>query len=427
MNPAALADTRRCRLVRLSPLPLRLAVQNRDGVPVVLLGGLVAVADAHGADLAVLGERPDEVENDPLLGRAVEVEAVIDGDIYEVVGGQALVCGALEVVRGVIVAGLGRGRAVQSIVRVVGTVSQEAQYQVRMRGAALTEVDLDGSVLPALLAPDGDEVDGEPSQGTAFLEHLPYPVSGLLDVAAVLGIGRERGAEEDLAGRSPQNLVVGGDDAGLPEGIDTALHGGRAHLLPLHPALYDAAHLFELPLVTLPGLSRGLELYPFRQLVPYPAREIPPLRRALVGEDRVPLTRETLIQLYGRPSQRWLAALELDDGLDHVVPVAQVLEPVGKGDPGLPERLAAAALGPEVVELRIVAVERDAQPDGETTFQRRAVEAGQVGRFWVDDRRPDPLHQARTVQYLLRKRYVGGVVTGEERQPAAGVAQWDAR
>ena len=158
-----------------------------------------------------------------------------------------------------------------------------------------------------------------------------------------------------------------------------------------------------------------------------PARKIPPLRRAVVGEDGVPLTRETLIQLYGRPSQPWLAALELDDGLDHVVPVAQVLEPVGQRDPGLPERLAAAALGPEVVELRVVAVEWDAKPNGETPFQRRAVEAGHVRRLRVCYRRAYPLHQTRTVEYLLRQRHVGGVVAGEKRQPAAGVAQWDAR
>src|SRR5919112_126254 len=213
-----------------------------------------------------------------------------------------------------------------------------------MCSPSLAEIDLDGRVLPALPDPDGDEVDGEPSQGTAFPQDFPYPVSGLLDLAAVLGISRERGAEEDLAGRPPQDLVMGGDDARLPERIDAALHRRRAHLLPLHPALHDATHLLELTLVTLPGLTRGLELDARRQLVPYPAREIAPLRRAVVGEDGVSLTRETLIQLYGRPSQRWLAALELDDGIGHVVPVAQVLEPVGKGDPGLPERLAAAAL-----------------------------------------------------------------------------------
>src|SRR5215217_4667039 len=375
-------------------LPLRLAVKDRDGFPVVLQGVLVAVSDADGADLTVLGERSDEVENDPLLGCAVEVQAVVDGDVDEVVGG-------------VVVAGLCGRRAVQSVVRVVGPVRQETQDQVRMRGAALPKVDLDGRVFPTLPAPDGDEVDGEPSQGTALFQDLPYPVSGLLDIAAVLGVSGESAAEEDLAGRPSQNLVVGGDDARLPERVDTALHGGRAHLLPLQPALHDAAHLLELPLVTLPGLINGLEPDASGQLATNPGREIPPLRRAVVGEDRVPLARETLVQLYGRPSQGGFATFELDDGLDHVVPVAQVLEPVGQRDPGLPERLPAAALGPEVIEFRVVAVERDAQPDGEAPFQRRAVETGQVRRFRVADSRPDPLHQARTVEYLLRQRRVG--------------------
>src|SRR5215212_11811759 len=128
-----------------------------------------------------------------------------------------------------------------------------------MRRAALAEVDLDGRMFPALPASDGDEVDSEPSQSAAFLEHFPYPVPGLLDLAAILSVSGEGGAEEDLTGRTPQNLVVGGDDARLPERVDAALHGGRAHLLPLQPALYDAAHLLELPLVTLPGLINGLE------------------------------------------------------------------------------------------------------------------------------------------------------------------------
>src|SRR5215211_8156512 len=149
--------------LNLIALPPCLAVQNCDGILVVLLGALVAITDTDGADLAVLGESPDEVENDPLLGRAVEVETIVHSDLNQVVGGQALVCGALEVVRGVVVAGFRRRCAVQSVIRVVSSVRQETQDQVRMRGAASAEVDLDGSMLPALLAPDGDEVDGEPS------------------------------------------------------------------------------------------------------------------------------------------------------------------------------------------------------------------------------------------------------------------------
>src|SRR5215212_1905210 len=197
-------------------LLFRLAVQDGDGVPVVILGALVAVADADGAYLAVLGEGADEVEDHALLGRAVEVEAVVHGDVDQVVGGQALVVGTLEVVGGVVVAGFGRRGAVQAVVRVVGAVGQEAQDQVRVRGAALPQVDLDGGMLPTFTAPDRDEVDGEPPEGAAFPEHLPHPLSSLLYITAVLGVRGKSATEEDLAGRPAQDLIVRGDDGRIP-------------------------------------------------------------------------------------------------------------------------------------------------------------------------------------------------------------------
>src|SRR4051812_34186648 len=111
-------------------LLMRLAVKDRDGVAVEPPGALVAVTDADGAKLAVLGERPDQVEHDPLLGCPVEVEAVVHSYIYQIVRGQALVGRALEVVRGVVVARLRGGRAVGPVLRVVGPIGQEPQYQV---------------------------------------------------------------------------------------------------------------------------------------------------------------------------------------------------------------------------------------------------------------------------------------------------------
>ena len=108
------------------------AVEDGDGLAVELAGGLVAVPDAYGAELAVLGEGSDQVEHHALLGGAVEVETVVHGDVYEVVGGETLVGQALEVVRGIVVAGLRRGRAVQPVVSVVGPVGQETKDQVRM-------------------------------------------------------------------------------------------------------------------------------------------------------------------------------------------------------------------------------------------------------------------------------------------------------
>ena len=140
------------------PVLLGFAVEDGDGLAVELAGALVAVPDAYGAELAVLGEGSDQVEHHALLGGAVEVETVVHGDVYEVVGGETLVGQALEVVRGIVVAGLRRGRAVQPVVSVVGPVGQETKDQVRMGRPALAQVDLYGRVLPAIPSPDGDEV-----------------------------------------------------------------------------------------------------------------------------------------------------------------------------------------------------------------------------------------------------------------------------
>src|SRR5918997_7188285 len=329
----AMVDVRVDRYV-LAPvnkvgLPPRLTVEYLYGVSVELLGFLVAVADADGAELAVLREGADEVEDDALLAGGIEVEAVVDGDVYEVVGGEALVVGALEVVRGVVVAGLRRRGAVEAVVGVVDAVGEEAQDQVGVRGPALSQVDLDGRVLPAVPPPHRDKVDGEPPQRAALLQDFADPLARLLEVPAVGRVGGEGGAEEDLAGRPAEDLVVGRDDRGLPDGVYAALDGGGTYLISLHPGLHDAAHLPELALVVLPALARGLEPGAHRQLPLDPAGQGLALRRALAGEDGVALAGEPLVELYGDAAQARVAALELDHGLADVLAVAQVLEAVG--------------------------------------------------------------------------------------------------
>ena len=54
-------------LLVIRALQARLTVEDRDRIAVELLGALASVSDANGAELAVLGERPDQVEHDPLL------------------------------------------------------------------------------------------------------------------------------------------------------------------------------------------------------------------------------------------------------------------------------------------------------------------------------------------------------------------------
>ena len=73
-----------------------------------------------------------------------------------------------------------------------------------------------------------------------------------------------------------------------------------------------------------------------------------------------------------------------------------------------------------------VNVGRNAELHGQGPLQRRAVEAGQVGRVGDLYRRPDSVHQSGTVQDLLGQRQVGGVVAAQEREPLAGVAERDA-
>src|SRR5215217_7200684 len=243
-------------------LLLRLAVQDGYRVAVELLGALAAVADTDGAELAVLGERSDQVEDDSLLGGGVEVEAVVHRDVYQVVGSQAFVRRALEVVRGVVVAGLVGGRAVGPVPGVVGAVGQELQHQVRMGRPAFADVDLYGGVFPAALALDRDEVDSEAFQHPSFLEHFRYPASGVLDLLAVLGVCGEGAAQEDLTRRPAQHLIVGRDDRGPAQRVYAALHRRGAYFLTLHEAFDDAAHLRELLTVVLPGLAECLEADP---------------------------------------------------------------------------------------------------------------------------------------------------------------------
>src|SRR5918993_2822675 len=166
-----------------------------------------------------------------------------------------------------------------------------------MGRAAFSQVDLDGGVLPAPLALYGDEVNGEAPQRPSLFQHLRHALSCLLDVPAVLGVGGEGAAQEDLTRGPAEHLVVGRDGRHLTEGVYATLHRRGAHLRALDKALDDAAHLRKLVAVAPPDLVARLEAYSSRQLVPDPLCKLPPLRSIFAREDRVALPREALVQL----------------------------------------------------------------------------------------------------------------------------------
>ena len=83
-------------------------------------------------------ERPDQVEHNPLLRGTVKVQAKIHRDVYQVFGGKTLIRRAPQVIRGVVVARLSGRRAVQPVLRVVGSVGQKLQHQVGMDGTAFS-------------------------------------------------------------------------------------------------------------------------------------------------------------------------------------------------------------------------------------------------------------------------------------------------
>lgn len=69
-----------------SVLSARLMAEDGDGLAAESFGALATIADADGADLAIFREPADEVKNHAVLGSGVEVQPVVDGDVYEVFG-----------------------------------------------------------------------------------------------------------------------------------------------------------------------------------------------------------------------------------------------------------------------------------------------------------------------------------------------------
>ena len=149
--------------------------------------------------------------------------------------------------------------------------------------------------------------------------------------------------------------------------------------------------------------------------------------RVLLGiaEKGVALAGEAVVQLDHRALDPRPALAQLDERALHVVFGAQVLQALGHRDARLAEDLAAARLRAQVDEVRVHAVQGDAEEDGQLALQGRGVEHGEVGAAVIDDAVPDPLQEARPLQDLLGEGARRRVVRAEQGEAGPRVAGRD--
>ena len=89
----------------------------------------------------------------------------------------------------------------------------------------------------------------------------------------------------------------------------------------------------------------------------------------------------------------------------------------------LGEDPSAAGLRPEPLELRVGAVERDPEADGELDLVRRRREREQERELGLGDQGPDPLDRARAPEQLLRQGPVAAVDERDDGEAAAGLGR----
>ena len=137
------------------------------------------VGDRRDADHPVPTEGRHHVEDRPGLARVVEMDPVSNRELEDVVRPEHSVGLGLEVI--------GRHEELPSSARrdeagalgVVLALREELQGQVGMRGAALSQVQLDRVGLPAVLGARREEVDGETAEDASFGERFSRPYSSL--------------------------------------------------------------------------------------------------------------------------------------------------------------------------------------------------------------------------------------------------------
>ena len=272
----------------------------------------------------------------------------------------------------------------------------------------------------------------DPSEAPSTKKSTPKPAhdapprgrrqshAGLLNLPPVGVVGGKAAALVDLARRAAEDLVVGREQNDLALGIDSELDARRGRLGIARELLDDASHRGELAGDRSPASPSG----PRRQ-----GRESVAESRApgdfRIPEDRVAFAREAIVELQHGParSRRRRAARRARPRSSSE---RRSSEPSGSRRPP-PERPSGCRTSCPAVELRVHAVQRDPQKDGELRSSGVELKTVRNARDGSGDAVADALDQTRPLEDLLRQRARRGVMGAEKRQPGARVARRECR
>ncbi len=104
------------------------------------------------------------MEDHALLCRAMVLEPGDDGEVDQLVRGEASVPTILQIVRRIVEPWLIARRVIEAGVRVVMPVGEELEHEERVGRATLSQIDLDGVVAPSVAVPHRHEVDAETAE-----------------------------------------------------------------------------------------------------------------------------------------------------------------------------------------------------------------------------------------------------------------------
>ena len=252
------------------------------------------------------------------------------------------------------------------------------------------------------------------------------PLGRFADQPGVGGIGRELAAEIALSGGASEHLIVGRQQLDAAVRPSPELHTGTEQLLAQDPLLHDPTVGLELGHVVIHRHLGRLELHG-----PYPHVDLGPTIRLRQVADPgqvdqgVAGTGHALVGLDDHLTDRGPGDEHVADRVTDRRQAVQVLDPERMRDLAVGEQPPAAALGPEVGQPGICPVHRDAETQGEITFELGGVVRQQVAVLAVGYLRRDPGQQSRSLQQLRGQRPVRGVVGGQQREPSQRVARDD--